>query len=511
MEVENPGGEGDCRDGGSVSGASGRGLIPGMGSDRSGDFYRLLIENTLDLITVLDAEGRVTYNSPSIKPLMGYEQGELVGRNGFELVHPEDRERVSRIFMRGKESGGTTEHVIYRIRHKDGSWRDFESVGIGMFDNPHVRGMVITSRDITDRVRAETELKESEEMYRALVLTSPDAVTISDLQGRVVYVSPYALEMNGYEDEGEVMGKNTYIFIDPRDHGKALEAWRRVLSEGTAHNVELMGIRKDGSNYVAELNAAVIRDARGEPKSLVAFIRDISERKRIERELKERNEELEAFAHTISHDLLTPVAIVEGYAKAALEADAEGRPEAERECLEAIARGAQRMSDLITSLLQYAQAGHTALEDCRADAEEVLMETLLDLGEQSGDRRVRIETDGDLPAVRADAVKLRQVFYNLIGNAIKHMGNREDPRVNIGAEIRGDTAVFWVRDNGRGIPVELQEKIFEPFHHYSVEGTPGLGIGLSTVKRAVTAWGGRVWVESRPGEGATFYFTAPLA
>ncbi|MBC7229641.1 MAG: PAS domain-containing sensor histidine kinase [Actinobacteria bacterium] len=477
----------------------------------SEDFYRLLVENTLDLIAVLDAEGRITYSSPSITPLLGYEQDELLGRIGFDFVHPEDQERIHEIFTRGIESGEPTKPAFYRFLHKDGSWRHFESVGIGMFDNPSVRGMVITSREITDRLRAEAELKESEEMYRTLVLTSPDAVTISDLQGRLIYVSPYALKMNGYEDEDEVLGKNAFIFIHPRDHDKAIEAWKRVISEGTVHNVELTGIRRDGSDFAAELNAALIRDAAGEPKRLVAFIRDISARKRMEKELQQRNEELEAFAHTISHDLLTPVAIVEGYAKAALEADAEGRAEAERECLEAIARGAQRMSDLINSLLQYAQAGHTMLEECRADAEEVLMEVLMDLEEHRRERRVRVESGDHLPAVRVDGVKLRQVLFNLIGNAIRHMGECDDPCVRVSAETQGDKAVFCVQDNGIGVPLDLQEKIFEPFRHYSVSGSPGLGIGLSTVKRAVTAWGGRVWVESRPGEGAAFFFTAPLA
>ena len=231
----------------------------------------------------------------------------------------------------------------------------------------------------------------------------------------------------------------------------------------------------------------------------------------MDRELRDRNEELEAFAHTISHDLLTPVAIVEGYAKAALEADAEGRTDAERECLEAIARGARRMSDLINSLLQFARAGHVDLEAYRVDPEEVLMEVLMDLEEDMRRKEVRVEVENDLPAVEVDSVKLRQVFSNLIGNAIKHMGDVPAPRIEVDAEAQGGTATFCVRDNGIGIPSELQKKIYEPFRHFSLSGSPGLGIGLSTVKRAVVSWGGSTWVESTPGQGATFFFTAPLA
>ncbi len=231
----------------------------------------------------------------------------------------------------------------------------------------------------------------------------------------------------------------------------------------------------------------------------------------MEMELQNRNEELEAFAHTISHDLLTPVAIVEGYAKAALEADAEGRTEAERECLEAIARGAKRMSELIGSLLQYAQAGHADLDTLNVDCEEILLEVLMDLEEEIRRTGASLAIQDHMPKAKAEPVKMRQVFYNLIGNALRHMGDVKSPRIEVGAARKGGLVTFHVRDNGVGIPRELQEQIFEPFKRFSLEGTPGLGIGLSTVKRAVRTWGGNTWVESTPGEGTTFYFTVPAA
>jgi signal transduction histidine kinase len=286
---------------------------------------------------------------------------------------------------------------------------------------------------------------------------------------------------------------------------------QHTLQEGSIKNVEFVFLKRDGKRFVAELNAILIRDSQGNPRNIVAFTRDITERKRIEKELQDRNEELEAFAHTISHDLLTPVAIVEGYAKAALEADEEGRSDAERECLEAIARGTQRMSTLINSLLQYAQAGHMDSDARAVDSEEVLVEVLTDLEEKIRARNILIQVENGLPSVKVDSVKLRQVFANLIANAIRHMGDNPKPTVEVGVNISGDTVTFHVRDNGIGIPSELQDKIFEPFRHFSLAGAPGLGIGLSTVKRAVLAWGGRTWVESTPGEGATFYFTASVA
>ena len=370
---------------------------------------------------------------------------------------------------------------------------------------------MLSFRDITDRRRTETELRDSEELHRTLVGISPDAITVTDLKGCITYVSTQTLNMHGYHSEEELLGKSVRIFLDPSEYERGADMWRKTLEEGEIRNVEFAAVRKNGERFVAELNAALIRDSRGEAKNVVAFTRDINERKRMERELRSRNEELEAFAHTISHDLLTPVAIVEGYAKAALEADEEGRAEAERECLEAIARGARRMGDLINSLLQYAQAGHVDADSYGVDPEEVLLEILADFEDELQSKKIRVEAGTDLPRIEVDGVKLRQVFSNLITNAIKHMGDNVQPSLQVSASCEGTTATFCVRDNGIGIPPELHNKVFEPFRHFSLTTSPGLGIGLSTVKRAVKAWGGKVWVESKPGEGAAFYFTAPLA
>jgi len=480
-------------------------------AERKEILFELIIDNTLDMITILDQEGRVTYNSPSLKKSLGYEQDELNGKYVFDLVHPDDREALVDALGRGVRMPDATEYIDYRFLHKDGSWRLMESIANNRLQDPAIDGIVVASRDITDRKRTQEDLRDSEEMYRTLAGVSPDGITVTDLQGNILYVSPQLLKMHAYGSEGELLGTSALDLIALEDREKGTAELGQMMIEGRAKNVELTLLRKDGTKFLAELNAALIRDARGEPQRMVSFTRDITERRRMDKELRDRNEELEAFAHTISHDLLTPVAIVEGYAKAALEADAEGRTEAERECLEAIARGARRMNDLINSLLQYAQAGHVDFETYRVDPEEVLLEVLMDLEKDVRMKGTRVEVGSDLPSVKVDGAKLRQVFSNLIANAIKHMGDAREPRIEVGAEVEGSMVTFHVRDNGIGIPSELHKKIYEPFRHFSLAGSPGLGIGLSTVKRAVMAWGGSTWVESKPGEGASFFFTAPLA
>ncbi len=475
------------------------------------EHFRAVVENTMDLILIIDETAQVKYANQASRTLLGYSPEELKGSAGLMLVHPEELEWATKIVSTAVHDDTFSPLLEVRVKHKDGSWLHMEGIGRNFLEHPAVKGIVLSFRDITDRKAVQEELRASEEMHRSLVAASPDAVTMTDLEGNIVYVSPQTLQLHGYESDDELLGKSALDLIAPQDHARAISGLQATLTESSVKNLEFTFLRKGGSRFIAELNAALIRDADGNPYRFVAYTRDISDRKAMEKELRDRNEELEAFAHTISHDLLTPVAIVEGYTKAALEADAEGRTQAERECLEAIARGAQRMSDLINSLLQYAQAGHVGLESHRVDPEEILMEVLVDLEEEISAGGVEISVENELPPLRADAVKLRQVFTNLIGNAVKHMGNHPEPRVEVGVSLQGGKAVFHVRDNGIGIPSELQNRIFEPFRHFSLAGSPGLGIGLSTVKRAVTAWGGGVWVESQPGAGAAFFFTAPLA
>jgi PAS domain S-box-containing protein len=478
---------------------------------KSEEYFRAVTENALDIIMIIDDSANIRYVNQASRRLLGYEPAEMMGRNGLDFIHPEDAVWASDMIGNAVLNPDYSPIREIRARHKDGTWRYLEGVGKSFVDHPAVRGIVLSFRDITDRRYTENNLRDSEELYRTLVRTSPDGIIVTDTQADILYVSPQLMRLHGFEKEDELLGTNALDLISPEDRDKAAAEVAQIMQAGHARNVELTLVRKDGSNFQAELNAAMIRDVAGEPWRMVSYTRDITERKRMDKELRDRNEELEAFAHTISHDLLSPVAIVEGYAKAALEADAEGRTEAERECLEAIARGARRMSDLINSLLQYAQAGHVDLESYGVDPEEVLMEVIMDLEEDIAGRNVRVGIAADLPRIEVDGIKLRQVFSNLVANAVKHMGDTPQPSIEVSAIAQGGMATFCVRDNGIGIPSELHRKIFEPFRHFSLTASPGLGIGLSTVKRAVRAWGGKAWVESKPGEGAAFFFTAPIA
>ena len=333
------------------------------------------------------------------------------------------------------------------------------------------------------------------------------------------------------------------IHPDSRKHCN--EIFKRVLSGEEARGIEAKFVSKDGKEIVVEGNASC-RFEEGRLVNTRGIFRDITERKqvedelreyserleemveertleimmanerlqdemaernRIEQELRARNVELDAFARTISHDLRGSVSVIDGYAQAALE---EGQDLTE-ECLRKIVRAADRMEVFIESLLAYSEAGRPEGKLTRLQPNEVLREVLEEKETEIGARNVNMLVDEMMPVVQVDPVRLHQVFANLLGNALKFLGDDPHPRVELGARREGDRVIFYVRDNGIGIPEADHQKIFEPFECLETEGPYGLGIGLSTVKRAVEGWGGEVWVESTPGEGSTFYFSVPAA
>ncbi|MCL4554201.1 MAG: ATP-binding protein, partial [Actinobacteria bacterium] len=232
--------------------------------------------------------------------------------------------------------------------------------------------------------------------------------------------------------------------------------------------------------------------------------------KESEQVLKTQREELEAYAHTVSHDLQGSLTVIRGYADTALQARAIGREDLVDTSLVEILHTEERMRRFIRSLLDYASAGHRQGEAVEVPVHSVLDDVLTELEADMRKRNIRIETQPDLPALRVDPIKLKQVLYNLVGNSVRYIGEQATPTLNIRAESDGNWATFCISDNGLGIDPDVLAKVFQPFMRGTKEGQ-GIGVGLSTVKRAVEGWGGKVWAESVKGEGSSFHFTAPLA
>jgi light-regulated signal transduction histidine kinase (bacteriophytochrome) len=223
-------------------------------------------------------------------------------------------------------------------------------------------------------------------------------------------------------------------------------------------------------------------------------------------ELEATNKELESFSYSVSHDLRAPLRAVDGYARM-LEEDYSPRLDEEgRRLLTVVRDASRRMGRLIDDLLAFSQLGRQApvrrAFDMTALAREVV-------GELNGERAARVELAA-LPAASADPALLKQVWSNLVGNALKYSSKSKDPRVEIGARTEAAENVYWVRDNGVGFDPRYAAKLFGVFQRlHRAEEFPGTGVGLAIVQRVVTRHGGRVWAESALGEGACFYFSLP--
>ena len=257
---------------------------------RSENYYRSLIRNAPDMIDVLNEDLTLRWGSPSAGRITGYEPEEVYGRSILDFIHSDDVEKARALAERVLQNPGETHSVVVRFRHDDGSYRFHETIATNLLDEPAVRGIVINSRDVTEREQAEEALRESEEMYRTLVLISPDAVSVSDMEGLFTYVSPQTLVLHGYESDDELLRKSSFELIAPEDRARAMSIFAAVLKEGFVRNVEGILLRKDGTRFVGELSAALLRDANGNPHSVVAYTRDITERKRAEERLRRLNE-----------------------------------------------------------------------------------------------------------------------------------------------------------------------------------------------------------------------------
>ncbi len=469
--------------------------------------FAVLLECSPELSTVVDADARIMSAAPSVEKALGYKPEELAGRSIFDFVFPDEVPALQEFFT---ICMGTPRHSLsmeFRFRHADGSWHTLDATCINLIHNTAVRGIVLTARDITERKQAEETVAARERYYRSLIRNAADMVSVLDENLAFKWGSPSASRITGYGPE-DVYGRTILDFLHPEDVETAKKDYEFILANP---DQILTGVRrfrhKDGTYHWHE---AILNNLLGDPsvRGIIVNSRDITERKLMEEELLASNRELDSFATTVSHDLRTPLSLIEGYAQLLR---AQSNTEEEKEAyLKSIIAAAKRMDELTESLLGYAQAGKSEGTISSVEPLDVVSDALFEHSVEIERGDIDIAVGEEFPALKVDQYKLRQVFSNLINNAVKYLADTPRPCIEIGSRAGQDQVTFYIRDNGPGLDPEVEEEIFQPFKRFGTARSPGLGIGLSTVKRAVEGWGGRVWVESEPGQGATFFFTAPL-
>ncbi|MEM2905267.1 MAG: PAS domain S-box protein [Candidatus Bathyarchaeia archaeon] len=260
---------------------------------RSKERPRGIIERSLDAIAALDLQGRFTYLSPAVERIIGYRPEEIVGRPLKEFLPEFEIPKVAQAFN-GAVKGRSIEGVQFNIRRSDGSLASLELNGAPILKDGEVVGLQGTIRDITERKRMEAALRKSQELLRSIFASSPDAITVTDLNGNIVEFNQATLDLHGYSSREELAGRNAFELIAERDRERAARNMKVVLEQGSARDIEYTFLTRDGREFPAELSASVLRDPAGNPTGFMAITKDISGRKRAEEELRLRAELLDA-------------------------------------------------------------------------------------------------------------------------------------------------------------------------------------------------------------------------
>ena len=373
-------------------------------------------------------------------------------------------------------------------------------------------------------------LRESEGRLRAVLNAALSAVVVIDTAGRVIDWNARAEKMFDWPRK-EALGRELSTLIIPPHYREAhRRGMQHFLSTGEGpvlnSTLEMSALRRDGGEFPVELSISPLKS--GDVVTFCGFITDITERKRaaeeilqlnltLERRVTERttqlevaNKELESFSYSVSHDLRAPLRHIDGFAGLLVKLDGRRVSERGLSYLTQITDSAKQMGMLIDDLLVFSRMARSEMNITEVDLWQLVDETIQRMSTETQNRSIQWDKKA-LPVVPGDRPMLRQVFVNLIANAIKYTRPRNPAIIEIGSgQDSPDEAVIYVRDNGVGFEMEYAHKLFGVFQRlHRAEDFEGTGIGLANVRRIITRHGGRTWAEGKPDAGATFYFTLP--
>ncbi len=479
--------------------------------------YRDLFEESRDAIYVSSKEGKILTINRAGTELFGYSRRELMGMDIRVLyADPYDRER----FRQEIESTGAVKDFEVLLRRKDGA-RIICVITSTVRRSPEggIIGYQGIIRDVTAYKKAEEALRRSEEKFSKIFRSSPDWMAISTLEdGRLIDVNDAFLRITGYSRE-EVIGKTSAqlgLWVDPEERRRVVELLRE---KNEIRNHEARFRLKSGEVRVF-LRSAELIELDGET-CVINITRDITQQKRASQEIKKlntelqkrvaelmgANKELDAFGHSVSHDLRAPLVTIGGFSMRLLKNYSDVLDAAGREMLKTIQSNVGKMENLINDLLSFSRSGRQAMRLEEVDMRSMVEAVFRELMAGTGGRKVELKMGELLPA-SADRALIRQVLINLLSNAVKFTRTRREGLIEVGSRREGEWVEYYVKDNGVGFDMKFAKKLFDVFQRaHRAEDFEGTGIGLSIVERIITRHGGRTWAEGKAGEGAAFYFT----
>jgi PAS domain S-box-containing protein len=487
----------------------------------SEDFLRTSLDASAGGFYGIDRDGATTVCNAAFLNMLGFERMEdVLGLKLHDLIHhtradgshyPKEECPIYLAAQTGKPAH-VVDELFFRL---DGSSFPVEYWTLPIVREGEVRGAVTTFIDITDRKKAEEELRASTERMRFMAESMPQKIFTAKPDGSVDYFNPQWMEFTGLKLD-EIKDWGWTQFIHPDDLDENIRVWKIAVESGNPFNFEHRFRRHDGEFRWHLSRAQAMRDEHGEVVMWVGSNTDIHEQKEQEQELERRvqertaqllaaNEQLQGFTYSVAHDLRQQIRGININASIVL-ADA---PELEgeiKETLERLANSASQLGALVDDLLAYTKLEKQQPKATAVDLTTLAEEVFVYVREhQPQYHKVKLQVEPGLVAY-GDPLMLRIVLENLVDNACKYSISKESPELMVG---RKDGA-FYVQDNGVGFEQKYAQKVFQPFERlHSEAGVEGTGIGLANVRRIVEKHGGKVWAEGKPGSGAVFYFTLP--
>ncbi len=464
------------------------------------------IEQAGETVVITDIEGVVQYVNPAFERITGYSRGEILGKN-INLIRGNDQDEDYYRDMWETISSGKVWRGKFINRRKKGTLYHEEATIAPIRDAAGlIVGFVSTKIDVTERIQADAE---RERLLQAIEQAG-ETIVITDPQGVVQYANPAFERVTGYARD-EIVGTNMRtISSGVHDQAFYAELWD-TISNGQVWQGQFVNRRKDGSLYNEEANIAPVRDAEGRIVNYVATKLDITERKKAETALLQKNAEMERFTYTVSHDLKSPLVTIKGFLGVLAEDLKRGDQEAIATDMTFIGDAADHMNNLLNELLQLSRIGRVVNppEECRF--RELIDDALFMAAGIINERSVEVSVDVAEVVLYADRRRISEAILNLVENAVKYMGPQPAPKIAFSTEKRDGSWVFCVQDNGIGVDPKYHEKIFGLFEKLAHD-SKGTGIGLAIVKSIIELYDGRVWVESEgAGKGSCFCFTLPAA
>lgn len=483
--------------------------------------FRAMIEYNNDMIAMMDAEGNQVYRSPSTLRITGMTNTESGKLDFFkEIVHPDDREKMVQTFEEVLKQPAKPIRTHYRGKHQDGHYIFVEGTLTNLLDEPAVKAIVFNFRDVTLEKMAIDKLIASEKRYRETLDNMLEGIQILDFDWRYSYVND-ALVKQARQTREELLGHSLFE-VYPDIRGSELHSvFQRCFEERVPQHLENKFVYPDGSTAWFELSFQPV------PEGVFVLSMDITDRKLAEervnninteleekvrirtRQLQKMNEELESFAYSVSHDLRAPLRGINGFVNILQEDYAAQLDDEAKRITRIIKENSVRMGSLIDDLLTFSRQGRHELEKVRFDTREMILQIISSMEQKTESNRVNYEML-ELHSSYGDTTSLRQVWVNLIGNAIKYSRGNPQPAIKIGSYKENGETVYFVKDNGVGFDMKYANKLFKVFQRlHSSDEFEGTGVGLAIVEKIINKHGGRVWAAGEENAGASFFFTLP--